>query len=285
MEPPGKKSRSKVHIPAVVYHQVLSANMSVRERQADEGLVSGQIHLSEFIRQMDFLANEGFKTITAKQLHAWLTGKGRLPKKPIVIDFDDHSMISFKNAFPVMREREMVATMFVISGVADGDPWLDGNPLADTEVWSVPRMRWTELEKLVEAGWDIAAHTRTHWFLTDLPAGPDGDKRIRYELLRCKEDIEVNLGISPSHFGYPNALWNEHVEGMVKQVYKSARHGQYYGKAQYIVRDTNPYRLPTMNVSYLLNFEDFQRLVLRTDPDYDFYPECRDIVPATKKVE
>jgi len=267
------------HIPALVYHQVLSEGMPIRERKPGEGLVSGQIYLAEFIRQMDFLADQGFTTITARELQAWLLDSGELPRRPIVIDFDDHSLISFKTALPVMQERGQRATMFVISGVADGDPWLNGNPRADTEAWSVARMRWPQLKALVEAGWDIAAHTRTHWFLTELPEGPEGDERIMYELVRGKEDIEANLGLTPTHFGYPNVLWNERVEAMVKQVYQTARHGQYYGKAEYITNHTNQYRLPTMNISYLLPFEDFQRLVLRTDPDYEYYPECRAMWP------
>ena len=128
-------------VPAITYHQVLSDGMSVRERRPGEGLHSGQTRLPDFVRQMDFLVQEGFTTITHDRLYRWLTGTQELPSKPIVIDFDDHSMISYKNALPVMRERRQVATMFVISGVAGGDPWLDGNPLADTEVWSIPRMR------------------------------------------------------------------------------------------------------------------------------------------------
>lgn len=266
-----------MEIPAIVYHQVLSEGMPVRTRSAGEGLHSGQVYLGEFTRQMDYLAEAGFTPVAPDQLHAWLTSGAELPPRPIVIDFDDHSMITYKNALPVMRKRGLSATMFVISGVADGDPWLDGNPLADTEAWSIARMRWRELAKLVEAGWAIAAHTRTHWFMTDLPEGSEGDERIRYELVRGKQDIEANLGFTPTHFGYPNALWNERIEAMVKQEYRTARHGQYFGRAEYITRATNPYRLPTMNINYLLSFDDFERLVTGSDPDYEYYAASRTI--------
>ena len=263
-----------LHIPAILYHQVLSEGMAVRPRRPDEGLVSGQVYLEQFVRQMDYLVEQGFTTVTARQLQPWLAGEADLPPKPIVVDFDDHSMISYKNAFPVLRERSLTATMFVISGVADGDPWLDGNPLADTEAWSVARMRWRELEKLVEAGWDIAAHTRTHWFLTDLPETPEGEKRIMFELVRGKQDIEANLGVSPTHFGYPNTLWNERIEAMVRQVYRSARQATYTGRAEYITRQTHPYRLPTMNINHHLPFDEFRMLVDRTDPSHEYYVDA-----------
>ena len=265
----------EMHVPTITYHQVLSEGMPVRTRKPGEALHSGQVFLRDFIRQMDFLAEEGFTTITRDQLYPWMTGQGNLPPKPILIDFDDHSMISYKNALPVMRERSQIATMFVISGVADGDPWLDGNPLADTETWSTARMRWRELKELVEVGWAIGAHTRTHCQLTTIPEGPKGDEQIRYELVRGKEDISASLKVSAEDFTYPNGLWNDRIEQMVKEVYRTARHFRVFGQAEYITRQTNPYRLPTMNVNYLLGFDDYRRLVSRTDPDRIFYEESR----------
>ena len=177
-------------IPAITYHQVLSEAMPVRERKPGEGVLSGQIYLKEFIQHMDYLAEEGFTTITHDQLYKWQTGNEKLGPKPIVIDFDDHSMISYINALPVMRERGQVATMYTISGVADGDPTL---PI---DMWSIARMRWSELEVLIEAGWEIGAHTRTHLYLTTVPQGSQGDAQIMRELVQGLVDIEINLGVT-----------------------------------------------------------------------------------------
>ena len=49
------------------------------------------------------------------------------------------------------------------------------------------------------------------------------------------------------------------------------------GQSEYITSATNPYQLPTMNINYLLPFDDFKRLVNRTDPDYTYYPESQAI--------
>jgi len=260
------------YVPAILYHQVLSDGAPMYRPRAGEdqpygkGFPSGVLYMSDFVRQMDFLAERGFTPVTHDQLYRWLKGTAELGRNPIVIDFDDHSMVSYANAFPVMRERGFVATMFVISGLADGDPSLAAS-------WAVqpPRMRWRELEKLVEAGWEIGAHTYSHPFLVEAPEGPEGDALIMYELVRGKTDIAANLGVTPRHFAYPGNCWNERVEIMVKQVFDSARLFTAQGRAEYVTSKTDPYRLPTMNINHLLPFEDFQRLVLRTDPEYEYY--------------
>lgn len=261
------KKEKKVAIPAIAYHQVLSEGMALCRRDPDAPEKSGQIYLPEFIRQMDYLAAHRFNAVTHDELYQWLIGRTALPPKPIVIDFDDHSMISYKNALPVMQERGLRATMFVISGLADGDPSID------SDMWSVARMRWRELEKLLEAGWEIGAHTRTHLYFNTIPVGPASDARIMWELVRGQLDIEKNLGVTARHFTYPSRSWSERAEMLVKQVYDSARLFQTFGRAGYLTNDIDPYRLPTMNINYLLPFGDFVCLVEGRQPEREYYPE------------
>ena len=250
------------HVPAITYHQILSEGMSVRVFPRGSSHYSGQLFLNDFVRQMDHLVNHGFTSVTHRDIYRWLCGSDTLPPKPVLIDFDDHSMISYKNALPVMRERGLRATMFVVSGLADGDPSVRG------DMWSVARMRWRELEKLVDAGWLIGAHTRTHLYLGSLPQGVESDALIMWELVRGRVDIETNLGIQADHFAYPNGSWNEHVEGLVKQVYRSARLFHAEGPVRYITGGTDAFRLPTMNIGYQISFESFRKIVDRTDPDF-----------------
>ena len=129
-------------------------------------------------------------------------------------------------------------------------------------------MRWRELEKLIEAGWLIGAHTRTHLYLGTLPPGTQTDIKIMWELVRCQVDIEQNLGVQARNFAYPNGLWNERTEQLVKQVFGTSRLFFAEGRVEYICKDTDPYRLPTMNISYQVSFDDFKKIVERTEPDF-----------------
>ena len=76
-------------------------------------------------------------------------------------------------------------------------------------------------------------------------------------------------------FTYPNGMWDQRTENMVKRVYDMARHFHCYGRAGYITRQTDPYRLPTMNINYSLPFDQFQMLVTGSNPDHRYYPEAQ----------
>jgi len=99
-----------VCIPAITYHQVLPDGAPVRVRKPGEGLHSGQIHVAEFVRQMDYLANQGFSAITPDQLHRWLTSDEGLPPRPIAMDFDDHSMVSSDRTWGSSRVTSRIPT-------------------------------------------------------------------------------------------------------------------------------------------------------------------------------
>jgi len=71
----------------------------------------------------------------------------------------------------------------------------------------------------------------------------------------------------------PGGDWDEKLEPMVKHVYRTARLFQCVSRAAYITRDTDPYRLPGMNVNYLMAFEDFKCLVTQSDPGGEYCAE------------
>ena len=279
----------KTYIPAILYHQVLPEDAKLANYTPKQGdPPSGQMFRTGFIQQMNYLVDQGFNAITHDHLYRWIKGQAQIPPKPIIIDFDDHSVTSYQQALPVMRERSLIATMFVVS------QWADSDSIPSERIAHVPRMGWAHLKDLLDAGWEIAAHTRSHIFLDTIAQGPQGDAIIMDEIAGGAEDIERTLGFKPRHFAYPGGAWNQprhftnpdlrwpkRREEMVKAVFLSARGFQWFGRAQYVTARTDPYRLPTMNINHLLPFEQFKMLVDRTDPEFEYYPETR---PNTSSV-
>ena len=158
-----------------------------------------------FERQLDFLLKRGYETATFTD--AVLTPPER---KRAVITFDDGFRSVFDVALPLLRERGMVATLFVPTEfVGSGRPaswdgvtqWL-GTP-HEPKMLAVSR---AELLELVDAGWEIGSHTCTHPHLTQL-----ADSELAWELTESRRRCGELLGRSCESLAYPYGDVDERV--------------------------------------------------------------------------
>ena len=101
-------------LPIIVYHRVHRPDDVTMPNDAR------RVDVPEFTRQMDYLSEAGFQTVTYPQIAAWLLEGTELPERPVAIDFDDNRLAVLENAFPILSERGLKATVFVITDLADG---------------------------------------------------------------------------------------------------------------------------------------------------------------------
>jgi len=141
----------------------------------------------DFAAEMDWLKENGYHTVTIAHLYEAMFGGRTLPDKPVAITFDDANADQAL-AFPILQDRGMVATYFIVTG---------RSALSDDQLVS-----------LVRAGNDVESHTVSHPFLTRL-----SDDRLAYELQQSKADLQARIGWPVRYICYPygdsNArVWN-----------------------------------------------------------------------------
>lgn len=201
-------------VPVLCYHRLYHDDDSLAP-PVQPGTYCGHVLRSTFERQMRYLAERGCSVITHADLLAWLADEQPIPERSVLVDFDDNRLSVLEHAYPILRDHGWPATVFVISCLADGQsPWGPGD---------YPALSWRELDHLVEAGWLIGAHTRTHPWLDELYDEPDGPQRVEEELAGCKADIQHYLGLVAGTFAYPGGRNRPEVEEMVHRYYRSAR--------------------------------------------------------------
>ena len=239
-------------LPILVYHRV---------HRPDEVTIPNdarRVDVPEFTRQMDYLSEAGFQTVTYPQIAAWLYDGVELPDRSVAIDFDDNRLAVLENVFPILSERGFNATVFVITDLADGKDVFGQAGRKD-----FPSMNWDHLRQLYEAGWCMAAHTRQHLWLAGPDRMPKDDDEARDELTGSKERIEREFGEEVPYFAYCNGSWNSKVENMVKEVFTIARH---WGKLSdyahpLVTAETNPHRLPGIDISPAVDFKTFRQII------------------------
>src|SRR5437879_3481834 len=74
------------------------------------------VHVDNLAQQLHMLDRCGFTTITFNDYRLSLSGQVNLPRKPVVISFDDGYLDTYRLAFPVLRELGMKAVVFVVAG-------------------------------------------------------------------------------------------------------------------------------------------------------------------------
>jgi len=110
-------------IPVLLYHHLL------KEEENNFEPNGAIISVENFQKQMDFLYNNGYCTITLKQLEDYLLGKTNLPEKSVLITFDDGYKSNYIYAYPIMKKYSFRGTIFLITGrdYSKSEPVFDPN--------------------------------------------------------------------------------------------------------------------------------------------------------------
>ncbi|MFD9483550.1 polysaccharide deacetylase family protein [Streptomyces sp. NPDC059991] len=198
-----------------------------------------------FAEQMDVLADRGFTPLTTAGLaQAWRTA-GALPRRPVLITFDDGYEGVHRHALPVLVKHGFAATLFVSTG------WLRG---VHEEGGALDTMLdWDQVRELAAAGTEIGGHSHTHPQLDQLT-----DDRLWFETLRCKEIVTEELGTRPASFAYPYGYSSRRVRRTVR----AAGFAQALAVGNALARRRQgPYALERVTVRRGTGIEEFERLV------------------------
>mgnify|MGYP001565841757 FL=1 len=95
-------------IPILMYHSISYEKENIL-----------RVPKENFRNQMKYLKDNNYTTLTLDELYSYMkTGKD-LPNKPIVITFDDGYKDNYTNAYPILKEFNLKATIFVITNTID----------------------------------------------------------------------------------------------------------------------------------------------------------------------
>jgi peptidoglycan/xylan/chitin deacetylase (PgdA/CDA1 family) len=147
-----------------------------------------------FAGQMAALRRAGYRAVTLDRvLAAWDHG-APLPRRPLVVSFDDGYLSQATKAGPVLRRLGW-------PGVLD----LEVHDLGDQGI-PVPAVRG-----LIDRGWEVASHTVDHPDLTMVDPA-----RLRYELVASRQAIRRRFGVPVDAFCYPAGRFDAAVQAAVR---------------------------------------------------------------------
>ncbi|MBI5200234.1 MAG: polysaccharide deacetylase family protein [Elusimicrobia bacterium] len=172
-----------------------------------------------FAAQLDWLRAAGYRTLSADELHAHLTGKEPVRERAVALTFDDGYADNWIYAYPLLKKRRMLAQLFVVTDrIGRGKPRLradQGGSLPDTisrERAPEGFLNWAEcLAMSADGVFEIGSHTATH---------RDFDRRktcadLPGELERSRDAIRERTGAWPGTVAWP---WGDYEASWLKRL-------------------------------------------------------------------
>ena len=164
-------------VPVLYYH-------SVRESADNEVTITPEMLKT----QLKYIKDEGYVTLTLSELKAYLLNNSPIPNKSIVITFDDGYMDNYYNAFPILKDFNMVATIFCITSKLDGSYYLSKDAINEMSNYGI----------------DIQSHTVNHPKLDKMTY----DEQLT-ELKESKKTLESITGKKVDSIAYPFGDFND----------------------------------------------------------------------------
>jgi len=180
-----------IRVPILMYHHIRKIVPSLTRSE-----VITSVSPANFERQMKEVADAGYTTITPNELRAAIKYKVSLPRKPVLITFDDGYRNQYDAAFPILKKYGLKATFFVITDYGSKSGYLTDAMIQELDASGIIT---------------IASHTRHHAWLTAVGRATEID-----EIEGSKQYLERLLGHPVPAFAYPYGSLNAKAVDLVK---------------------------------------------------------------------
>ncbi len=164
---------------------------------------------------MRYLAWRGYHTVLPQDLmNIRRVSASPLPRKPLLITFDDASQSVYTMAFPILKRLGYVASIFLVANTFGCPAFWDG----ETDQSPHRLMTLDQVKNLLQEGWDVGGHTLTHPRLTSC-----SEDVAFHEIKESKQKLEKIFRKEISWFAYPYGDFNSQLKELaVRAEYKLA---------------------------------------------------------------
>ena len=189
----------------------------------------------KFREHLQYLKDEGFKTLTMNEFMRWMYGEIELPEKSVLITIDDGAMGTGKHngnkLIPLLEEYDMHATLFLITG-------------------------WWDISNYISPNLDIQSHTNDMHQYGDCGKG----QLVCYGYDKAKADLEQSVAIigNTDSFCYPFYSYSDTAIQAVKDTgFRIA----FAGGNVKASRQSNKWTIPRYPIHSDITMEKFKSMV------------------------
>ena len=188
---------------------------------------------SEFEKQMQLVANQGYTAVTFADFPL------KNISKPIMITFDDGYKTNYTEIYPIIKKLHIKMTIFLTTAPID----------------QLDRLSKAQIKEMSNSGLvSFQSHTVTHRSLKTL-----SHKELDVELINSKIIIENLTGKKVTAIAYPNG---EYSKSIIPNITKYYKYGLRKNGGMHTIQDPN-YELKRIRISRKTRIGNFARTIGR----------------------
>lgn len=201
----------KIAVPIIMYHGLVKDKSVQNKFMIDPSL---------FESDLTYLKEKGYTTMFVSDLIKCVKKGKAIPKKPIILTFDDGYYNNYLYAFPALKKNNMKAVISIIGR------YTDEYSENGVEQPNYSHVTWDQINEMIESGCvEIQNHT---YDMHTYDAGRKGSLQKGGESVEAygavldsdigylQKHIEEKTGTKPNTFTYPFGFYNKNSEEFMK---------------------------------------------------------------------
>lgn len=161
-----------VVVPILLYHRIGASP------------IDSQYYVppDKFEAQMKLLHDWEYTVIPVELLVNAIKEGAELPPRPVIITFDDGDISVYNTAFPVLQKYGLTGVVYIVGNYMGTEGYMTAE----------------QIKELVDAGWEVGSHSRSHRDLRQLQP-----EIQRVEIVDARKELQKATGVSVDTFAYP----------------------------------------------------------------------------------
>lgn len=185
-----------VKLPTLMYHHIQN-----KEAAQEKNQTALTVETDFFRKHIQELRDKGYRTASMQELIAFFDEGVAIPKKSVLLTFDDGYDDFAKNALPILNEFGYKASVFISTGLLDNSGYLN----------------WEDVSRASPGAYLFANHTWSH---KNMQTTKD---KIEFEISIADTQLTERGLNSPKIFAYPYGLSSDYAKNYLQKLeYKAA---------------------------------------------------------------
>lgn len=229
-----KYNQNKDQVPVLMYHNIVYDENYKNENDT--------ITTSMFEKQLKYLKDNNYKTLTIDEFYCWKNSKCKIPSKSVLLTFDDGFYGVYYLAEPLLKKYNMKATAFIIGDVTK----------PETKPYNKDKYGTIGLDKIKSS--ETIEYQSHSYGMHKLE---NGQKKVfKMNKNQIADDIKKMKKIKDfKYISYPfNTDTDDFIEVLKDNKYKLA----FRGELEKSVKNCNDYQVPRIGVSQ--DFNEFKSI-------------------------